>query len=50
MQESEDSNKVELIQVTPQSDIKDDLRKLVAALQKQGITVTPAKKNSLLGE
>jgi Mrp family chromosome partitioning ATPase len=48
MQESNDSNKVELIGVTPQSDTKETLRRLVAALRKQGINVVPASKNSLL--
>ena len=50
MKESEDSKKVVLTEVTPQSDTKETLLKLVAALRKQGITVTPAKKNSLLEE
>jgi len=46
--ESENSNKAELIQVTPQSDIASDLQKLVTALKKQGFNVSPAKQNSLL--
>ena len=48
MKESENLNKVELIGVTSQSDIASDLKRLVAALKKQGFNVTPAKENSLL--
>ena len=50
MKESENSNKAELIQVTPQSDTASELKRLVAALKKQGINVTPSKENSLLEE
>ena len=50
MKESGNSNPVVLTEVTPQSDTKETLLKLVAALRKQGITVTPSKENSLLGE
>ena len=45
MKESENLNKVELIGVTSQSDIASDLKRLVAALKKQGFNVTPAKEN-----
>ena len=50
MNESDNSKKVVLTEVTPQSNTKETLQKLVAALRKQGITVTPAKENSLLEE
>ena len=50
MKESQDSNKVVLTKVTPQSDTKDIMKKLVDALSKQGIKVVPSKENSLLKE
>ena len=40
--------KVELVAVTPESDTRELLFRLVEMLRKQGITVTPARKGSLL--
>ena len=40
--------KVELLAVTPESDTRELLFRLVEILRKQGITVTPARKGSLL--
>ena len=40
--------KVELVAVTPESDTRELLFRLVKMLRKQGITVTPSRKGSLL--
>jgi hypothetical protein len=40
--------KVEFLAVTPESDTRELLFRLVEILRKQGITVTPARKGSLL--
>ena len=48
MRESNDLDKPELIEITPQTDTREALKRLVAALQKQGIRVVPASKGSLL--
>ncbi len=40
--------KIELLEVTADSDIRELLFRFVEILRKQGITVTPAEKDSLL--
>ena len=44
------SPKIDLIPVTADSNIQEDLKKLVAVLNKQGIKVVPSKRDSLLSE
>ena len=44
------SPKIDLIPVTAESDIREDLKKLVAVLNRQGIKVVPSKRDSLLVE
>ena len=44
------SPKIDLIPVTAESNILEDLKKLVAVLNRQGIKVVPSKRDSLLSE